>query len=72
MFFDLKSCQGSFLNHWRTCLRGNRSLILQFYPGLDDFITAVSLHFCVNLPAAFSQPGNANVAEHYSIQLPFL
>ena len=26
-------------------------------PGLVNFITAIAYHFCLNLPAAFAQPG---------------
>ena len=28
------------------------------FPGLQNFVTALAYHFCLNLPAAFSQPGN--------------
>ena len=28
------------------------------FPGLVNFVPAVAYHFCLNLPAAFSQPGN--------------
>ena len=27
-------------------------------PGLVNFVPAVAYHFCLNLPAAFLQPGN--------------
>ena len=32
------------------------------FPGLENFDTAVAYHFCLILPAAFSQPGNGNLA----------
>ena len=28
------------------------------FPGLENFVTAVAYHLCLNLPATFSQPGN--------------
>ena len=30
------------------------------FPGLVNFVPAVAYHFCLNLPAAFSQPGNGH------------
>ena len=27
-------------------------------PGLENFVPAIAYHFCLKLPAAFSQPGN--------------
>ena len=27
------------------------------FPGLVNFVIAVAFHFCLNLPATFSQPG---------------
>ena len=35
-------------------------------PGLVNFVTAY--HFCLNLPAAFTQPGNHLLAEPYDRQ----
>ena len=32
------------------------------FPGLEDFVAAVDYHFCLNFLAAFSQPGNGNLA----------
>ena len=32
-------------------------------PGLVNFITAVAYHFCLSLPAAFTQPGSHILAE---------
>ena len=32
---------------------------LRPFPGLVNFAPAVAYHFCLNLPAAFSQPGNS-------------
>ena len=29
------------------------------FPGLVIFVPAVAYHFCLNLPEAFSQPGNS-------------
>ena len=31
-------------------------------PGLVYFVPAVAYHFCLSLPAAFSQPGNGTLA----------
>ena len=28
------------------------------FPGLVNFVPAVAYHFCLNMPEAFSQPGN--------------
>ena len=39
------------------------------FPGLLNFVPAVAYHFCLNLPAAFSQPGNGNLL-HPCISLP--
>ena len=33
------------------------------FPGLVNFVPAVAYHFCLNLPAAFSQPGNGLIAQ---------
>ena len=33
------------------------------YPGLVNFVTAVAHHFCLALPAAFTQPGDNLLAE---------
>ena len=32
-------------------------------PGLVNFITAVAYQFCLNLPAAFMQPGSPTLAD---------
>ena len=32
-------------------------------PGLVNFVTAVSYHFCLSLPAAFTQPGDHLLAD---------
>ena len=32
-------------------------------PGLVNFITAVAYHFCLSLPAAFTQPGALTLAD---------
>ena len=34
------------------------------FPNLVNFVPAVAYHFCLNLPAAFSQPGNGLVVQH--------
>ena len=31
------------------------------FPGLVNFVPAVAYHFCLSLPASFSQPGNGNL-----------
>ena len=33
------------------------------FPGVVNFVPAVAYHFCLNLPAAFSQPGNSLILE---------
>ena len=35
------------------------------FPGLVNFVPAVAYHFCLNLPAAFSQPGNGLLADPF-------
>ena len=35
-------------------------LAKRWVPGLVNFVPAVAYHFCLNLPAAFSQPENGN------------
>ena len=37
------------------------------FPGLVNFILAVSYHFCLNLPAGFSQPGSGL---YFQVPLP--
>ena len=37
-------------------------LTIRPFPGLENFVPAVAYHFCLNLPAAFSQPGNGLIA----------
>ena len=37
---------------------GVQGFTLWLFAGLVNFIIAVAYHFCLNLPAAFSQPGN--------------
>ena len=32
---------------------------IYLFPGLVNFVPAVAYHFCLNLPAEFSQPGNS-------------
>ena len=32
---------------------------IRWAPGLVHFVPAVAYHFCLNLPAVFSQPGNS-------------
>ena len=32
-------------------------------PGLENFVTAVAYHFCLSLPAAFTQPGSRLLAD---------
>ena len=32
--------------------------LYEAFPGLVNFVPAVAYHFCLNLQAAFSQPGN--------------
>ena len=38
-----------------TCVQGRT---IRLFPGLVNFVPAVAYHFCLNLPAAFLQPGN--------------
>ena len=33
------------------------------FPGLVNFAHAVAYHFCLNIPAAFSQPGNSLIVK---------
>ena len=35
----------------------------RLWPGLVDFVPAVAYHFCFNLPAAFTQPGQSFLAK---------
>ena len=35
------------------------------FPGLVNLVPAVAYHFCLNLPAAFLQPGNSLIFEPY-------
>ena len=35
----------------------------RLWPGLVNFITAVAYHFCLSLPAAFTQPGRSLLAD---------
>ena len=41
------------------------------YPDLANFITALAYHFCLDFPAAFTQPGAHLLAEHckYLVEL---
>ena len=36
------------------------------FPGLVNFVPAVAYHFCLNLLAAFSQPGNVLIVWPYT------
>ena len=33
------------------------------FPGLVNFVPALAYHLCLNLPAAFSQPGNGLIVK---------
>ena len=39
-------------------------------PGLVNFITAVAYHFCLSLPAAFTQPGRSLLADPCILEEP--
>ena len=46
------------------CVRDSREYTVQgisirLFPGLVSFVRVVAYHFCLNLPAAFLQPGNS-------------
>ena len=43
------------LRLWDLLLEGSAE---RPFPGLANSVPAVAYHFCLNLPAAFSQPGN--------------
>ena len=38
-------------------------LLKLIFPGLGNFVPAVAHHFCLNWPAAFTQPGASTLAE---------
>ena len=42
---------------------GMQGSIIRPFPGLVNFFPAVAYHFCLNLPAAFSQPWNSLIVE---------
>ena len=41
------------------------------FPGLVNFVPAVAYPFCLNLSAAFSQPGNGLIEIHCMIRFIF-
>ena len=41
------------------CIRALQGSTIRLLPGLMNFVSAVAYHFCLNLPAAFSLPGNS-------------
>ena len=59
--------------HWGQTLEGGKSRVAfpsdiqgqakRHFPGLVNYVTALAYHFCLALPAAFSQPGDRPLAE---------
>ena len=45
------------------CMRRDRLKSKVDAPGLVNFVPAVSYHFCLNLPAAFTQPGTSTLTD---------
>ena len=43
--------------------KGVQDLTIRLFPGLVNFVPAAAYHFCLNLPATFSQPGNGLIVE---------
>ena len=41
-------------------------------PRFGEFVTAVAYHFCLALPAAFTQPGTHLLAKFCSCQLKYM
>ena len=41
------------------------------FQGLVNFVPAVAYQFCLNLPAAFTQPGNGNLAHPCNLKRAF-
>ena len=40
-----------------------QGLTIRPFPGLVNIVSAIAYHFCLNLPAAFSQPRNSLIVE---------
>ena len=64
--FQLRILTSSWVGSRLDRLRGTRAiqgLAKLPFQGSQNFVPAVAYQFCLNLPAAFSQPGNGNLAK---------
>ena len=58
-----RNSEGSEMIHPKLCFIPLQGLAKKWFPGWVNFVPALAYHFCLALPAAFTQPGNGNSAQ---------